>query len=73
MEREPFKGDFHKFKSKFELKVAQSGVTDEHILKDMLESQPSLQNDSFTQKANIIKLIATGKPAVFKLELLGYF
>ena len=36
MEGEPFKGDFHKFKSKFKLEAAQSGVTDEHILMDML-------------------------------------
>ena len=37
MEDEPFKGDFHKFKSEFEFEVARSGVTDKHILKDMLE------------------------------------
>ena len=36
MEEEPFKGDFHKFKSKFKLKAAQSGITDEHILMDVL-------------------------------------
>ena len=32
MEDEAFKGDFHKFKSEFELEAAQSGVTDKHIL-----------------------------------------
>ena len=31
-----FKGNFHKFKVKFELEAAHSGVTDEYILKDML-------------------------------------
>ena len=36
MEEEPFNGDFHKFKSKFELEAAQSSVTDKHILMDML-------------------------------------
>ena len=36
MEGELFHGDFHKFKSEFELEVARSGVTDEHILMDML-------------------------------------
>ena len=36
MEGEPYKGDFHKFKSEFELKAVQSGVMDEFILKDML-------------------------------------
>ena len=32
----PFNGDFHKFKSEFEIEVARSGVTDEHILIDLL-------------------------------------
>ena len=36
MEDPPFNGDFHKFKSKFKLEVARSGVTDEHILIDLL-------------------------------------
>ena len=36
MEGEPFKGDFHKFKSKFKLEAAQLGVTNKHILLDML-------------------------------------
>ena len=36
MEGEPFNGDFHKFKSKFEHKAAPSGVTNEHILMDIL-------------------------------------
>ena len=36
MEGKPFKGDFHKFKSKFKLKAAWSGVINKHILKDML-------------------------------------
>ena len=36
MEDPPFNGDFHKFKSEFEIEVAQSGVTDEHILIDLL-------------------------------------
>ena len=36
MEDPPFNGDFHKFKSEFEIEVARSGVTDEHILIDLL-------------------------------------
>ena len=36
MEGEPFNSDFHRFKSEFELEAARSGVTDEHILMDML-------------------------------------
>ena len=36
MEDPPFKGDFHKFKSEFEIEVARSGVTDERILIDLL-------------------------------------
>ena len=36
MEDPPFNGDFHKFKSEFEIEVAQSGVTDKHILIDLL-------------------------------------
>ena len=36
MEDPPFNGDFHKFKSEFEIEVAQSGITDEHILIDLL-------------------------------------
>ena len=36
MKGDPFNSDFHKFKAEFELKAAQSGVTYEHILMDML-------------------------------------
>lgn len=36
MKGEPFKSDFHKFKSVFELKVACSGVKNEFILMNML-------------------------------------
>ena len=36
MEDPPFNGDFHKFKSEFEIEVTRSGVTDEHILIDLL-------------------------------------
>ena len=36
MEEEPYHSDFHKFKSDFKLKAAWSGITDEHILMDML-------------------------------------
>ena len=36
MEVDPVNGDFHKFKSEFELEAAWSRVTDEHILMDML-------------------------------------
>ena len=35
MEGEPFHGDFHKFKSEFELEAARSGITDKHILMDI--------------------------------------
>ena len=50
MEGEPFHGDFHKFKSEFELKVARSGVTDEHILMDMLGRTVS-SNSAFKMTA----------------------
>ena len=36
MEGDPFHGDFHKFKAEFELEAAQSRITDEHVLMDML-------------------------------------
>ena len=36
MEGDPFHGNFHKFKAEFKLEAARSGVTDEHILMDML-------------------------------------
>ena len=36
MEDPPFNGDFHKFKSEFEIEVACSGVTNKHILIDLL-------------------------------------
>ena len=36
MEGSPFKGDFHGFRSAFELEAGKSGVVDENILKDML-------------------------------------
>ena len=36
MEDPPFNGDFHKFQSEFEIEVARSGVTDKHILIDLL-------------------------------------
>ena len=36
MEDPPFNGDFHKFKSEFEIEVARSGITDEHVLIDLL-------------------------------------
>ena len=36
MEDPPFNGDFHKFKSEFKIEVARSGVTDKHILIDLL-------------------------------------
>ena len=36
MEDPLFNGDFHKFKSEFKIEVARSGVTDEHILIDLL-------------------------------------
>ena len=41
MEDPPFNGDFHKSKSEFEIEVAQSGVTDKHILIDLLEKAVS--------------------------------
>jgi len=36
MEGLPFKGDFHGFRSAFEIKARKSGVVDENVLKDML-------------------------------------
>ena len=36
MEGEPFYSDFHKFKAEFELEAAQLGITDEHVLMNML-------------------------------------
>ena len=36
MEGDPFHSDFHKFKAEFELEAARSGITDKHILMDML-------------------------------------
>ena len=36
MEEEPFHRDFHKFKAEFEFEAAQSRVTDEFVLMDML-------------------------------------
>ena len=36
MEDPPFNGDFHKFKSEFEIEVARSGVTNKHILINLL-------------------------------------
>jgi len=41
MEGPPFRGDFHRFRSSFELEVGKSGVEDKNILKDMLRQAVS--------------------------------
>jgi len=41
MEGLPFKGDFHRFRSSFELEAGKSGVEDENVLKDFLRQAVS--------------------------------
>jgi len=41
MEGPPFRGDFHGFRSSFELEAGKSGVEDENILKDLLRQAVS--------------------------------
>jgi len=41
MEGLPFKGDFHRFCSAFELEAGKSGIVDENILKDILRQAVS--------------------------------
>ena len=41
MKGPPFKGDFHRFCSSFELKAGKSRVVDENVLKDMLRQAVS--------------------------------
>jgi len=41
MEGPPFRGDFHGFRSSFELKAGKSGVEDENVLKDLLRQAVS--------------------------------
>jgi len=41
MEGPPFRGDFHGFRSSFELEAGKSGVEDENVLKDLLRQAVS--------------------------------
>jgi len=41
MEGLPFRGDFHRFRSSFELEAGKSGVEDENVLKDLLRQAVS--------------------------------
>jgi len=41
MEGSPFRGDFHRFHSSFELEGGKSGVEDQNVLKDMLRQAVS--------------------------------
>jgi len=41
MESSPFKGDFHRFHSAFELKAGKSKVVDKNVFKDMLRQAMS--------------------------------
>jgi len=59
MEGLPFKGDFHRFHSSFELEAGKSGVVDQDVLKDMLRQavltdlafkMTSLENEPKTYK-----------------------
>jgi len=59
MEGPPFRGDFHRFRSAFELEAGKSGIVDENILKDMLRQavstdlafkMTSLENEPKTYK-----------------------
>ena len=59
MEGLPFRGDFHGFRSSFELEAGKSGVEDENVLKDMLRQavstdlafkMTSLENEPKTYK-----------------------
>jgi len=42
MEGSPFRGDFHGFRSAFELEAGKSGVEDKNVLKDMLRQAVSI-------------------------------
>ena len=64
MEGLPFKGDFHRFRSAFELEARKSGVVDESILRDMLRQavstdlafkMTSLENEPKTYKDWLMK------------------
>jgi len=59
MEGPPFRGDFHRFRSSFELEAGKSGVEDENVLKDLLRQavstdlafkMTSLENEPKTYK-----------------------
>jgi len=59
MEGPPFKGDFHGFRSSFELEAGKSGVEDKNVLKDLLRQavstdlafkMTSLENEPKTYK-----------------------
>jgi len=64
MEGPPFRGDFHRFCSSFELEAGKSGVEDKNILKDMLRQavstdlafkMTSLENELKTYKNWLMK------------------
>jgi len=64
MEGPPFRGDFHRFRSSFELEAGKSGVEDENVLKDLLRQavstdlafkMTSLENEPKTYKDWLMK------------------
>jgi len=55
MKGTPFKGDFHRFRSAFELEAGMSGVEDQNILKDMLRQ--AVSTDFVTEYPVVYRVI----------------